>query len=65
MKLTDLESAAASMITVDRAVGDLRRGEFVLLEGEGGVALAQAAETVSHRASRPSRASPMAVPAWR
>jgi GTP cyclohydrolase II len=47
VKLTDLESAAASMITVDRAVGDLRRGEFVLLEGAGGVALAQAAETLS------------------
>ena len=34
--MTDLESAAASMVAVDRAVGDLRRGGFVVLEGEQG-----------------------------
>ena len=33
--VTDLESATASMVTVDRALGDLRRGDFVVLEGAG------------------------------
>ncbi len=47
MELTDLESAAARMVVVDRAAGDLRRGGFVVLEGERGVALTQAAETVT------------------
>ena len=45
--MTDLESAAARMVVVDRAAGDLRRGGFVLLEGSRGVALTQAAETVT------------------
>jgi GTP cyclohydrolase II len=43
----ELESATASMVTVDRAVGDLRRGDFVVLESAGHVALTQAAETVT------------------
>jgi GTP cyclohydrolase II len=47
VEVTDLESAAARMVVVDRAAGDLRRGGFVVLEGEGGVALTQAAETVT------------------
>ncbi len=47
MQVTDLESAAASMVAVDRAAGDLRRGGFVVLEGARGVALTQAAETVT------------------
>ncbi len=47
MTSDDLESAAASMITVDRAVSDLRRGDFVVLESPGAVALTQAAETVT------------------
>ncbi len=47
MNLTELESAAARMAVVDRAAGDLRRGGLVVLEGEGGVALTQAAETVT------------------
>jgi GTP cyclohydrolase II len=47
VEVMDLESAAASMVSVDRAVGDLRRGDFVMLESAGGVALAQAAETVT------------------
>ena len=47
MNSDDLESVAASMITVDRAVGDLRRGDFVVLESAGAVALTQAAETVT------------------
>jgi GTP cyclohydrolase II len=45
--VTDLESAAARMVVVDRAAGDLRRGGFVVLEGGRGVALTQAAETVT------------------
>jgi GTP cyclohydrolase II len=47
VEVMELESAAASMVTVDRAVSDLRRGDFVLLEGPAGMALAQAAETVT------------------
>ena len=47
MKVIDLDSAAASMVTVDRAVCDLRRGSFVVIAGEGGMALAQAAEAVT------------------
>ena len=47
MKSDDLESATASMVTVDRAVSDLRRGDFVVLESAGHVALTQAAETVT------------------
>jgi GTP cyclohydrolase II len=43
----EAESAAASMVTVDRAMSDLRRGDFVMLESGAGVALAQAAETVT------------------
>jgi GTP cyclohydrolase II len=35
------------MVVVDRAAGDLRRGGFVVLEGRRGVALTQAAETVT------------------
>ncbi len=47
MKVIDVENAAASMVAVDRAVGDLRRGSFVVIEGTSGAALAQAAETVT------------------
>jgi len=47
VKVTELESAAARMGVVDRAAGDLRRGGFVVLEGERGVALTQAAEMVT------------------
>jgi GTP cyclohydrolase II len=47
VNVTDLESAAARMVVVDRAAGDLRRGGFVLLEGGRGLALTQAAETVT------------------
>jgi GTP cyclohydrolase II len=47
VKVTDLADAAARMVVVDRAAGDLRRGGFVVLEGERGLALAQAAETVT------------------
>jgi GTP cyclohydrolase II len=49
VNVTDLESAAARMAVVDRAAGDLRRGGFVVLEGARGVALTQAAETVTER----------------
>jgi GTP cyclohydrolase II len=45
--VTDLEHAAARMVVVDRAAGDLRRGGFVVLEGGRGIALTQAAETVT------------------
>ncbi len=47
MNVTDLVSAAARMGVVDRAAGELRRGGFVVLEGEHGVALTQAAEMVT------------------
>jgi GTP cyclohydrolase II len=47
VKVIDVENAAASMVAVDRAVGDLRRGSFVVIEGTSGAALAQAAETVT------------------
>ena len=47
MEEMEAESAAASMVTVDRAMSDLRRGDFVMLESGAGVALAQAAETVT------------------
>ncbi len=47
MNVTDPGNAAARMVVVDRAAGDLRRGGFVLLEGERGLALTQAAETVT------------------
>ena len=47
MTVTDLGDAAARMVVVDRAAGDLRRGGFVLLEGGPGLALTQAAETVT------------------
>jgi GTP cyclohydrolase II len=38
---------ASSLVSVNRAVADLRRGSFVIIEGQGEVALAQAAETVT------------------
>ncbi len=38
---------AMSMVSVNRAVADLRRGSFVVIEGRSEVALAQAAETVT------------------
>jgi GTP cyclohydrolase II len=47
VNVIDLEKAAARMVVVDRAAGDLRRGGFVVLEGERGVALTQAAEMVT------------------
>ncbi len=47
VEVTDLESATASMVTVDRALGDLRRGGLVVIEGAGGPVLAQAAEAAS------------------
>ena len=47
MNVTGLGNAAARMVVVDRAAGDLRRGGFVLLKGARGVALTQAAETVT------------------
>jgi GTP cyclohydrolase II len=47
VKVVDMEDAAASMVAVDRAIGDLRRGSFVVIEGRSGLALTQAAETVS------------------
>ena len=40
-------SDSAAMVAVDRAVADLRRGSFVVIEGDGELALAQAAETVT------------------
>ncbi len=39
--------ASASMMAVHRAVGDLRRGSFVVIDGPGETALAQAAETLT------------------
>ena len=47
MGVMDLESATASMVAVDRALGDLRRGSFVVVEGPGGPVLIQAAEAVT------------------
>lgn len=38
---------AASMAAVDRAAGELRRGSFVVIEGDQDAALIQAAETVT------------------
>jgi len=38
---------AGSLVSVNRAVADLRRGSFVIIESQGEVALAQAAETVT------------------
>jgi GTP cyclohydrolase II len=43
----DAEAAARSLATVAHAAADFRRGRFVLLESELGLALAQSAETVS------------------
>jgi GTP cyclohydrolase II len=43
----DLESPTAGMVSVDRALGDLRRGDFVVIEGDGGRALIQAGEAVT------------------
>lgn len=40
-------SDAMTMVTVNRAVADLRRGSFVVIESQGKAALAQAAETVT------------------
>jgi GTP cyclohydrolase II len=45
--LIDLENATAGMVSVDRALGDLRRGDFVVIEGGQGRALVQAGEAVS------------------
>lgn len=43
----DPEVAARSLALVAHAAADFRRGRFVLIEGERGIALAQSAETVS------------------
>jgi GTP cyclohydrolase II len=40
-------ATVASMVAVDRAAADLRRGGFVVIEGPGEAVLAQAAETVT------------------
>lgn len=40
-------SHSAAMVAVDRAAADLRRGSFVVIEGDGEFALAQAAENVT------------------
>jgi GTP cyclohydrolase II len=45
--LIDLQNATAGMVSVDRALGDLRRGDFVVIEGRRGRALVQAGEAVS------------------
>ena len=41
------KSEATTMLDVNRAVSDLRRGSFVVIESQGEVALAQAAEAVT------------------
>jgi GTP cyclohydrolase II len=41
-------ATVASMVAVDRAAADLRRGGFVVIEGPGEAVLAQAAETVTN-----------------
>ncbi len=40
-------SDAGTMVSVNRAVADLRRGSFVVIESDGEAALTQAAETVT------------------
>lgn len=40
-------SDSMTMMSVNRAVADLRRGSFVVIEGDGEMALTQAAETVT------------------
>ncbi|MEM7042992.1 MAG: hypothetical protein AAF543_09295, partial [Pseudomonadota bacterium] len=40
-------SDALSMVSVNRAVADLRRGSFVVIESQGEATLTQAAETVT------------------
>jgi GTP cyclohydrolase II len=40
-------SDSMTMMSVNRAVADLRRGSFVVIEGDGEVALTQAAESVT------------------
>ncbi|MGI9507570.1 MAG: hypothetical protein ACR2RE_31410, partial [Geminicoccaceae bacterium] len=40
-------SDAKTMVSVNRAVADLRRGSFVVIESRGELALAQAAEAVT------------------
>ena len=47
MDVIELESATAAMVSVDRALGDLRRGDFVVIEGDRGRALIQAGEAVT------------------
>jgi GTP cyclohydrolase II len=44
---TRLAPETAAMMAVNRAVADLRRGSFVVIEGEAETALAQAAESVT------------------
>lgn len=44
---TARESDATTMLDVNRAVADLRRGSFVVIESQGEAALTQAAETVT------------------
>jgi GTP cyclohydrolase II len=45
--MTHGADAAAGIVAVDRAVADLRRGGFVVIEGGGDAALALAAETAT------------------
>jgi len=47
VEVIDLENATAGMVSVDRALGDLRRGDFVVIEGDRCRALIQAGEAVS------------------
>ena len=47
MEVIDLENASAGMVSVDRALADLRRGDFVVIEGDRSRALIQAGEAVS------------------
>ena len=47
MEVIDLENATAGMVGVDRALGDLRRGDFVVIEGDRSRALIQAGEAVT------------------
>lgn len=45
--MTSPRSEATTMLDVNRAVADLRRGSFVVIESQGEVALTQAAEAVT------------------
>ena len=45
--MTVSESSSDPLVSVDRAMAELRRGSFVVIEGGDEATLAQAAETVT------------------